>query len=132
MLTAVSLVIELHELTDALDNRMVGGMLDDGLGPALDPARYRKIYRRLDNYGQRIYQIDLSGRAVRQFHRLSRKWIVGVSLKTVRVTANLLGIGRVMDFVYEGYNAFRKIGMIDFFVETIERREKAWHDSLWD
>jgi len=131
MLTAVALVIELHDLSERLDDRMAALMLADGRGPLLDITRYRTIYRRMDNYDERIYQIELSCRAVGHFHRLSRKWVVGLSLKTVRATANLLGIGRIMDFVYEGYSAFRKIKSIDDFVETIDTREKAWHDALW-
>jgi hypothetical protein len=131
MLTAVALVIELHELSDSLDDRMTALMLADGRGPALSMVRYQDLYRRLANYDQRIYQIDLSCRAVRHFHRLSRKWVVGLSLKTVRATAHLIGAGEIMDFVYEGYEAFRKIKAIDFFTETIDRREKAWHDEIW-
>jgi len=131
MLVAVSLVIELHDLSDSLDDRMVELMLAEGREPTLTMARYQDIYRRLDNYDQRIHQIELSCRAVRHFHRLSKKWVVGLSLKTVRATSHLLGIGRIMDFVYEGYSAFRKIKTIDFFAETIDRREKRWHDELW-
>lgn len=131
MVTAVSLVIELHDLSDRLDDRMVDRMIVDGQGPNLTMNRYKNIYRSLDNYDQRIYQIELSCRATQHFHRLSHKWIVGLSLKTARATAGLLGIGQIMDFVYEGYNAFRKIKDIDFFVEAIDRREKAWHDEIW-
>jgi hypothetical protein len=131
MLKAVTLVIELHDLSDRLDDRMVELMLADGCAAPLTIARYRDAYRRLDNYDERIRQIELSCSAVRQFHRLSRKWVVGMSLKTVRATARLLGVGRIMDFVYEGYDAFRRIDAIDYFVETIDRRERAWHDDLW-
>lgn len=131
MLTAVALVIELHDLSERLDDRMAARMLADGRGSQLDRDRYRTIYRQLDNYDERVYQIELSCRAVRHFHHLSRKWVVGLSLKTVRATANLLGIARIMDFVFEGYTAFRKIKAIDYFVETIDKRERHWHDALW-
>jgi hypothetical protein len=131
MVAAVGKVIELHELSDALDDRMVEAMIAMGVGEKMTMDQYQEVYRSLDNYDQRIYQIKLSTRVTRIFHRLSRKWIVAVSLKTVRSAAHLLGIGKIIDFVYEGYDGFRKIKNIDFFVNTIEERELAWHEEIW-
>ncbi len=131
MVTAVTQVIELHELSDTLDDRMVEQMMASGVGEDMDMDQYREIYRSLDNYDQRIYQIKLSTAVTRAFHRLSKKWIVALSLKTVRSAAHLVGMGKIIDFIYEGYDGFRVIKKIDFFVETIEQRETAWHDEIW-
>lgn len=131
MVSAVSQVIELHELSDRLDNRMVEDMLAAGIGPTLDMAQYQKTYRGLDNYDERVYQINLSTEVTRAFHRLSRKWIVALSLKTVRTTAHMIGMGKILDFIYEGYEGFRVIKSIDFFVDTVQARELAWHNEIW-
>ena len=131
MVTAVTQVIELHELSDMLDDRMVERMMATGVGENIDMDQYQKIYRSLDNYDQRLYQIKLSTTVTRAFHKLSKKWIVALSLKTVRSAAHLIGMGKIIDFIYEGYDGFRAIKKIDFFVETIERRETAWHDEIW-
>ena len=131
MVSAVSQVIELHELSDRLDNRMVDDMLAAGIGPDMDMDQYQAIYRGLDNYDERIYQINLSIDVNRSFHRLSKKWIVALSLKTVRTTAHLIGMGKILDFIYEGYEAFRAIKSIDYFVDTVQARELAWHDKIW-
>ncbi len=131
MVTAVTQVIELHELSDMLDDRMVAQMMANGIGENIDMEQYQEIYRSLDNYDQRIYQIKLSTTVTRAFHKLSKKWIVALSLKTVRSAAHLIGMGKIIDFIYEGYDGFRVIKKIDFFVETIEQREMAWHDEIW-
>jgi len=132
MVSAVSRVIELHELSDRLDDRMVDGMLAAGVGVDMDMAQYQEIYRSLDNYDERIYQINLSTEVTRAFHALSKKWIVALSLKTVRTTARMIGMGRIIDFIYEGYEGFRVINTIDFFVDTVMERELAWHNEIWN
>jgi len=132
MVSAVSRVIELHELSDRLDDRMVDGMLAAGVGTDIDMAQYQEIYRSLDNYDERIYQINLSTEVTRAFHQLSKKWIVALSLKTVRTTANMIGMGKIIDFIYEGYEGFRAIKSIDFFVDTVQERELAWHNEIWN
>ncbi len=131
MVSAVSMVIELHELSDALDDLMLEKMMENGVGPDMTMDQYQDVYRQLDNYDQRIYQVKLVSRVNRAFHRLSKVWIVGVSLKTVRTAAHLLGMGKIMDFIYEGYEGFRSINNIEYFLNTIEQRELAWHDEIW-
>jgi hypothetical protein len=131
VVSAVGLVIELHELTERLDNRMVEGMMAAGVGADLDMNQYRRIYRSLDNYDERIGQIELSIQATKAFYALSRKLIVKISLNTIGTTAHLLGMGRIFDFIYEGYTGFRAIRDIDYFVQTVQTRELAWHDDIW-
>jgi hypothetical protein len=132
MVSAVSMVIELHELSDDLDDLMVEKMIENGVESNMTIEQYQDIYRQLDNYDQRIYQIKLTVNVTRAFHRLSKKWIVGVSLKTVRTAAHLLGMSEIIDFIYEGYNAFRAIDDMDYVGSIIEERELAWHDEIWE
>jgi hypothetical protein len=131
VISAVNKVIELHELSDKLDDLMVQNMIKMKIGPEIDMKQYQKVYRSLDNYEQRIYQIKLSTDVTRTFHRLSKKWIVALSLKTVHTAAHLLGISKIIDFIYEAYEGFRAIKNIDYFVNTVEERELAWHEKIW-
>jgi len=131
MTAAMLKVVKLHELSEDLDDRMVEKMIETGIGPKLTLDQYRTVYRQLGNYDQRVYQINLTIDVTRVFHNLSQKWIVGASLKTVTVAAHLLKVGKILDFINDGYLAFRKIKSIDYFVDTIARRELAWHDKLW-
>ncbi len=131
IISAVSKVIELHELSDTLDDRMVTEMVAMGIGEDMDMDDYQTVYRRLDNYDQRCYQIDLGREVTEVFYRLSQKWVVAVSLNTVRKAAHLIGMGKIINFVYEGYEGFRAIKNIDYFIETVDAREHAWHDEIW-
>jgi hypothetical protein len=131
MVSAMHRVIELHELTEKLDNLMVAQMLDRGIGTDLTVDQYKEVYRALDNYDERLFQIDLSLEVTRTFFGLSKKWIVAISLKTVRSAAHLIGVGRILDFIHEGYEGFRAIGDIDYFIDTVRERETAWHREIW-
>jgi len=131
MLTAVTKVIELHDISDEQDNLMVKKMIEAGVDDSMTMEQYQKIYVSLDNYDQRIYQINLSAEVTRIFHGLSKKWIVAVSLKTVKTTAFMFGIKEIIDFIYDGYISFKTIDNIDFFVDTMVQRELSWHNEIW-
>ena len=131
LISAVSKVIELHDLTELQDDRMVRQMMALGVGTDMDMDQYQMVYRSLDNYEQRIHQIELGAEVTRTFHRLSKNWIIAVSLNTVRTAAHLVGMGKILDFIHEGYIGFRVINNIDYFIETVDRRERAWHDEIW-
>ena len=131
MLTAVTKVIELHDISDEQDDVMVEKMMETGVDESMTMAQYQAIYRSLENYDQRVYQINLSAEVTRIFHGLSKKWIVALSLKTVKTTAAMFGIKEIIDFIYDGYVSFKTIDNIDFFVETMTERELAWHNEIW-
>ena len=131
IISAVSKVIELHELSDLLDDHMVEQMMARGIGEDMDMEQYQTVYRSLDNYDQRLYQITLGAEVNQVFYKLSKKWVVAVSLNTVRTAAHLIGMGKIIDFIYEGYAGFRAIKNIDYFLETVNTRERAWHDEIW-
>ena len=131
IISAVSLVIELHELSDELDDRMVETMIDKGIGADFGDRGYNDAYRALDNYDERLHQIELTLEACRAFHRLSKMWVVAVSLKTVRKAARLLGVASILDFVHEGYVALQTIDDIDYFLDTVNERELARHEAIW-
>lgn len=131
IISAVSKVIELHELSDRLDDRMVEQMIARDIGEDVDINQYQAVYRSLDNYDERLYQIGLGKEVTQVFYRLSKKWVVAVSLNTVRTAAHLIGMGKIIDFIYEGYEGFRAIKNIDYFIETVDKREHDWHEQLW-
>jgi hypothetical protein len=97
----------------------------------MDVEQYQAVYRSLDNYDQRLYQIGLGAEVTQVFFKLSKKWVVAASLNTVRTAAHLIGMGKIIDFIYEGYEGFRAIKNIDYFIETVDKREHAWHEQLW-
>jgi hypothetical protein len=74
-------------------------MITRELGANFTMDQYKEIYRSLDNFDQRIYQINLSAEVTRIFRELSKMWIVAVSLKTVKAAAALLGIKEIRLYI---------------------------------
>jgi hypothetical protein len=130
MTSAMTKVVELHELSDHLDDLMVEKMIKHKFGPRLTLDQYQTIYRRMGNNDQRVHQINLTIDTTRDFYRLSQKWVVAISLKTVNIASHFLNIGEIMNFINEGYTAFQKIKKIDYFIDTVAEREMAWHHQL--
>ena len=124
-------VIDLHDLTDRLDEHMVRELTALDARPPLAPAVYTTAYRRCGNYEERLKQIDLMLEAIRTIHRISRMRLIGLSLKAVHGAAHLAGYGAIMDFLTNGYEAFHKVRDIGFFAGTVEAREKRINDELF-
>ena len=131
IIDAVGKVIELNDLTEMLDRQMAEAWLSRGGQPPLDDETYREIYRSLDNYNDRVRQIELLIDATAAIHRISRSWWVGVSLKAVRTAAHIAGYGKIMDFLEAGYDAFHNIRNINPFLEAVKSREIALNDRLF-
>ena len=132
IIEGVGKVIELQDLSDALDEHMAQRMLEDGINENLNPKKYAAVYRSLDNYQQRVYQIDLLLKSIKAIHHISQMRFIGWSLKMVSKAAHLAGMGKIMDFLAWGYEAFHSVKDIDFFVQTVEKREKELNDRMFE
>ncbi len=131
IINAVGKVIELQDLSDDLDERMAEQMLERGLGPELTMQEYTDLYCSLGNYQRRVNQIDLLVESVKAIHRISQIRFIGWSLKVVDKAAHLAGMGKIMDFLVQGYDAFHSARDIDFFVHAVEKRERELNDRLF-
>jgi hypothetical protein len=131
IIETVGKVIELHDLSDALDDQMVGVMMARGIESDLTPSIYRSVYRACDNYEQRVAQIDLMIDAVLAVHRLSKMRWIGFSLKTVSGAARLAGMAKIMAFLIQGYDAFRSVKEIHVFTRTVHTRETTLNNDLF-
>ncbi len=131
VVSAVDRVFEVQALSEDLDERMTAEMIERGTGPKLTMATYREIYRSLDNRDERLHQVDLTLDVTRDFFHLSHKWMIGLSLKTARRAARLMGLGQIMDFIQQGYDAFQSISDIEPFVQTVRSREQAFNDEIF-
>jgi hypothetical protein len=131
IIEAVGKVIELNDLSDMLDQRMAEKMLAQQPDRKLTETSYQMIYRSLDNYEERVYQIDLLLEATRGIHHTSRLGLIGWTLKAVQQAAHLAGMGKIVDFLVQGYEAFHTVQHIDDFLATVEAREKVLNDELF-
>ena len=132
IISAVGKVIELHELSDSLDDKMVEIMRRFELSHNLTPHEYGKVYRECDNYETRKYQINLMIESVKEIHNVSQMRFIGLTLHAVSSPAKLAGMGKIMDFLVEGYEAFHSVNDIEKFLNSINKRENELNDRLFD
>ncbi len=131
IIDAVGQVIVLNDLSDVLDQQMAIEMQAQRFDSELTMPAYEKFYRSLDNYDQRVRQIDLMIDTTRRIHNISQIWMIGLTLKVVQQAAHLAGTGKIMDFLAEGYEAFKNVKNIEYFIETVETREKELNERLF-
>jgi len=124
-------VVELNDLTETLDELMVDKMFKQGVGVDFDMETYGVLYQSCDNYKQRVFQINLMLEATKHIYAVSRMWMIGLTLKAVNTAAHLAGYGKIIDFLSHGYEAFRNVKNIDYFLQTVETREKALNNRLF-
>ena len=132
MLKQLADVIELNQLTTALDNQMVDVLFAElGVTDAIAPAIYAEGYRRCANQAERTLQIDLIVQVLSEAAQGAHWPGVGVALKLAGGTARKAGWIELYDFIERGYNAFRQIKDVKAFVTTIEQRERRILDQIF-
>jgi hypothetical protein len=113
-------LIELDRMTKEMDRAMA-----DRLGPSFTDEEYERAYAALDNYAERLRQIRLIVDALDYFHAMAYKPGVGIALALLKPYAAMKGYGEVVEFLQEGYRAFRSIRDISYFRAQILAREVA-------
>jgi len=116
-------VIELNELTDRLDFALVRKLHALGVSSVIREPRYEEAYFLCDNYEDRMRQIELILHSIRYFHGLAQYRSIGMGLKILRPYALLRKATALLDFLQNGYRAFRSIKNIDPFYECVKVRE---------
>ena len=128
---AIESVLELNNLSDELDEIVAHQMKKTVIQGDLSFERYAEAYKNCDNYEQRCYQIDLMVNATKMIFKLSHVWLIGASLTALHSFADLLGMGKIMNFLHDGYQAFHKVDDITPFVEAVYQRETNLNDRLF-
>jgi hypothetical protein len=124
MVRPLSLAIELHELTEALDLRLVDVLVHQlGMTELLTAEMYAEAYRRCDNYAVRLRQIELIGEIGNGVESLVNIPLSASVLKLARDPATRSGWGDLMSFLERGYAAFKHMHGAAVFLNTIRERE---------
>jgi hypothetical protein len=133
MLSLIADAIELNQLTSALDNRLLEVLVvDQGKVDEITPAVYAAGYRACDNYVERLHQIDLIARILREVAEGAGKPLVMVTLKAARVPAERFGWVDLYEYLVRGQAAFRRLGRKNDLSETIRQREKRILDRIFE
>ncbi len=124
--------IELNQLTDALDKRLLAVLVDQlGVTTTITPGQYAKAYQICDNYTDRAFQIRSLARTLREVGEGARIPLVSAALKIVHRPAVAAGWKDLYDFLARGYQAFKPMKDVKYFVDAIREREMRILDNLF-
>jgi hypothetical protein len=125
--------IELHDVTESLDDDMVVALRAAGTGassPKLTQQAWETAYvavgRRLDRHHQADLIVD-NGQVLELACRVP---FVHTELRAFRPAAALLGWGHVVDFLMQGHEAITRARPIEPLLDAITGREKARIERL--
>jgi hypothetical protein len=134
--TAVALS-QLHALTEELDHAMASFCLQQGtdksqLSAVSYVAAWQGVGRRADRQ-QQLADVLTMGQDLAV---LTTKPGLALLLKLMRRPAATAGLGSLQQFLERGFSIFatlsRSKGRVQEFLSTVERRESAWMEGLFD
>ena len=121
----IATAIELQALTLELDLALVNALGPDcGEESCWADSTYTRAYRKCDNRVQRERQIELIVEVGQDLDHLVRNTLIRGALRLARRPAALAGISTLQNFLERGFAAFRSMRNADYFLQTIERRER--------
>jgi hypothetical protein len=126
MIRGLLKAIDLQDLSSTLDDALLEVMTKDmGLIDSFTRSHYEKAYRMCANYDERMRQIGLiieAGRILQSAHRIP---FTGSALLLARLPVRMIGWGELHDFLQRGYDASAPVQDYEFFLHTVESRERA-------
>lgn len=132
--TAVALAV-LHAQTEELDQDMGRAWLAHA-DATNDAARYTAAWRTVGQRHARQEQLQRVLAMGADLARLTRTPGLRMMLRMMRGPANAAGMGALQRFLEAGFDTFgqlaRQRGGVEQFLATIEQRERALMDQLFD
>jgi hypothetical protein len=131
--TAASLA-QLHALTEDLDQSMarVWSQADDDSAARKYVGAWRRVGRRADR-GQQLAVVVRVGHELARFTRTPG---LRMMLRMMRGPAGAAGLGSLQQFLEGGFDTFaamaKRRGAAEAFLQTIEQREQALIERLFD
>lgn len=132
MLQILEQVIELNDLTNALDTALLKVLVGElGMTTELTAAMYAEGYRRCDNYAIRRQQIDQLVEVGQGVNKLVHRPLVGGLLKLAHGPAHRAGWSELQDFLEGGFAAFRVMDDATPFLDIVTQRERLILDRIF-
>jgi hypothetical protein len=132
MLTLVEHTIELNNLSNLLDAKLLSALRDElDLRDEITPAMYSDGYRICDNYDERKLQIELILEVGKQVDMTTKIPLLGTALKMATGPAHRTGWGDVHNFLARGFRAFKQMRGAKIFLDTVEKREMHILDQIF-
>ena len=127
LVATVAALAELHALSEALDTAMATE-LDTQI---LTASGYVGAWQRTGRHRDRGNQIALTLDIATRLDRLTRKPLVGGSLRLMRAPAQAAGLAQLQQFLERGFETFRAMKGAEDFIETVSMREQALATALF-
>jgi hypothetical protein len=128
IVATVESLAALHALSEHLDSAMAGH-LD---GATASRASYVAAWQATGEPASRARQIELVLLVGRALERHTRSRLLRASLKAMRGPARAAGMGALQGFLESGFEAFASMGGAGEFLATIETREHALANRLFE
>jgi hypothetical protein len=128
----LALVVELHQLTEALDQLLLDALVNQlGVTDRITAADYAAGYRLCNNYDERMKQILMVVEIGRGVARLVRLPFIGGALRLARGPAQRAGWYELQDFLERGFAAFKQMEGTAEFLNIVQRRETLILDRIF-
>jgi len=124
-------LIELHSLSEQLDDRLARALVGCGVSAPLAPEAFEAAYLRCDDYPDRLRQIDLSETCTSFGHALSTHRSIGRLLAAARALRGVKRLDAVTAMLERGYRAFRGVAEIAPFNAAMRAGETAYLDGIY-
>jgi hypothetical protein len=129
--TGLIRLLDLHRLTDELDDKMAVLLEQESLIEVFTEADYEYAYRALDNYGERRTQLEMIVDSLRFTHDVSQRAFIGMVLRSARVAAGIFTKDRILELLDTAYHTLRGIENIEPLTAEVWRRELARLDRIY-
>jgi hypothetical protein len=116
-------LLDLHELTEELDNLLVAKLIEMGVENKITLSDYNRAYRLCDNYDERLKQLDMIIECFHNTHQISSHWYIGLLIKSVKLMAGPLALNSLLNSLDKGYSIMRKIKDIHVFTDQLFNKE---------
>jgi len=123
----VEALAAVHALSERLDSALAGHLG----GAAPDRARYVRAWQATGEPDSRQRQLDLVTHVGRSLDRHTRSLVLRASLKAMRGPARAAGLGALQAFLEAGFDAFGAMRGAREFLATIQARESALVQRLF-
>jgi hypothetical protein len=128
IVATVEALAEVHALSERLDTTMARQL--GSAAPARAP--YVLAWQATGDAAARTRQLELVVLVGRALDRHTRSRLLRASLKAMRAPARTAGLGALQSFLESGFEAFVAMGGAKEFLATIERRESALANRLFE
>jgi hypothetical protein len=134
VVATVLALAKLHRETEELDMAMAQQWCTEKR--STQPRQYLDVWRRVGQRPLRIGQLDAALNIGQSLGRLTRKPGLRMMLQLMRRPARLAGLESLQGFLESGFDHFAGMahqpGAVEVFLSTIQTRETAWINQLFD